>query len=435
MTDDYIASLGESVYLLTRNDEVGPKGRWLAQSFLRNGVGASIDIGAGSNPPVDMLDLLVLASLQTWSFENHWIPAGIGEAGVPALARLKQAEADMWTSARQILSEDQLLTVRELIDAWIAENPDRTVVALVRFDEFADDRKLSSLSLRRKATGLLREVGDLTGAIDEARLLGERLLWYAGRYPYLLGEQTELTAYRLVAQPEGAQLIQTLESAQRLSDTLTERVGTIQDDLEEQQAAFFERVSAERVDAIDQARQALEMTVQQSIEDAARRIHGERTATIEQFFDRLAEERTSLLDDLESRQDELRGIMTELRETISVSGDLAHELTGTVDAIDRVVSRFDVDPDSHREPLRMADVRDAAIETTRAAEQMTRVLELSNQLVESGAWDERIMSLTEPTNAIVDRAFWRGSILICILIAGLAVLRLIPHPVRDKGKR
>jgi hypothetical protein len=35
MADDNIASLGESVYLLTRSGKLDSKGRWLAQSFLR----------------------------------------------------------------------------------------------------------------------------------------------------------------------------------------------------------------------------------------------------------------------------------------------------------------------------------------------------------------------------------------------------------------
>ena len=142
LADDYIASLGESVYLLTRSGKLDSKGRWLAQSFLRNGVGASLDIAVGPNPSVNLLDLLVLTALQTWSFEAHWIPAGIGDAGLPALDRLKRAEAEVWASARAILSEDQSRTLRKLIDTWIAENSDRTVVALVRFNEFADERRI-----------------------------------------------------------------------------------------------------------------------------------------------------------------------------------------------------------------------------------------------------------------------------------------------------
>lgn len=435
MADDYIAALGESVYLFTRRGEVSPKGRWLAQSFLRNGVGASIEIGAGANPPVDLLDLLVLASLQTWSFEAHWIPAGIGEAGRPALARLKRAEADMWVAARQILGDEQLITLRGLIDAYIAENPDRTVVASVRFGEFAEERRINSLSMRAQAQGLLQDVSAATAAIDDARLLGERLLWYAGRYPYLLGEQTELTAYRLIDQPEGAQLVELLASAQRLSDALAGRIDTLEGQVNEQLEAFFARVSAERASAIGQAQQALEATVQRSLDDATRRINAERVAAIEQLFGRLARERSVFFDDIESRQEELRGLLSELREAVSVSGALAHELTGTVDAIDRVVSRFDADGESEREPLSIAEVRDVARETTRAAEEMARVLELSNELVESGAWDARIASLVTPANAVVDRAFWRGVILIGLLIGGLALLRLVSRPSSARGSR
>jgi hypothetical protein len=132
----------------------------LAQSFLRNGVVASLDIAVGPNPSVNLLDLLVLTSLQTWSFESNWIASGIGDAGIPAIERLKKAEAEVWTVAKDILSEEQLETIRGLINAWIAENPHRTVVSLVRFREFADERKMSSLTMRQRARGLLKTISE-----------------------------------------------------------------------------------------------------------------------------------------------------------------------------------------------------------------------------------------------------------------------------------
>ena len=116
----------------------------------------------------------------------------------------------------------------------------------MRFNEFADERKISSLSLRGKARGLLQEVSEAGAAVDDVRLLGERLLWFAGRYPFLLGEQTELTAYRLIDQPEGAQLVEAIKSIQQLSEAFTKRIGTIHSDLEKQQATFFSRISVER---------------------------------------------------------------------------------------------------------------------------------------------------------------------------------------------
>jgi hypothetical protein len=245
LADRYIAALGEAVYLITRDGRLDAKGRWLAQSFLRNGVGASLDIAVGPNPATSLLDLLVLTSLQTWSLEAHWIPAGIGEAGRPAVKRLKRTETSVWSNAGEVLSRDQLRTLRRLIEAWIAENPNQTVVSLVRFKEFVDERKISSREMRGQAHGLLEKFDVALATVDETRLLGERLLWFAGRYPYLLGEQTELTAYRLVDQPEGKQLMAAIQSIQRLSEILSERAGKIQSDLDEQQAAFFGRIAAE----------------------------------------------------------------------------------------------------------------------------------------------------------------------------------------------
>jgi hypothetical protein len=228
------------------------------------------------------------------------------------------------------------------------------------------------------------------------------------------------------------EVLDAIKSVQQLAATLTERIDTLQDGLDEQRAAFFAQVSAERAETITQAQSALATVVDDSLEEATSRINAERVAAIDQLFDRFAQERSLLLDDLESRQGELLALMTELRETISTSGNLAHELTGTVDAIDRVVARFAPDPDSKNEPLQITDIRDAAIEATRAAEQVARVLELSNDLVESGAWDRRVMSLTAPADAIIDRVFWRSAILIGLFIGGLALLRLVPRSTGEK---
>ena len=403
MADDNIAELGESIYLLTRSGHLDTKGRWLAQSFMRNGVAASLDIAVGPNPPVSVLDLLVLISLQTWSFEQHWIPAGIGEAGYPALERLKSAEKDAWNTAKEVLSDDQMRTLRALIDAWIAENPERTVIALVRFNEFSDERRLSSLALRREAHGLLREVSEASAAVDEARLLGERLFWFAGRYPYVLGEQAELTAYRLLDQPEGLHLIETMQSAKELSGVFTKRLETIQSDLEQQQGTFFSRLSAEREAAIDH------------------------------LFDRVVAERTQLLDEISARETELLGMMSELRQTIVASGALAVDLTGTVNAIDQVLSHFDQKPGEQEEPLRMLDIRDAAIETGRAAERLTAMLERANLILESESWEQALASVTRPADDLVDQIFWRGVILIGLLIIGIGLLRLVPQKITNRG--
>lgn len=432
LADDYIAALGESVYLLTRSGKLdASKGRWLAQSFLRNGVGACLDIAIGPNPSVSLLDLLVLTSLEAWSFETHWIPAGIGDAGLPAVARLKQAETDVWNSAKKVFSDSQIETLRGLVKAWIAENPDRTVVSLIRFSEFVDERKISSAALRGKAHGLLSEVGEASAAVEDVRLLGERLLWYAGRYPYLLGEQTELTAYRIIDQPEFTQLVETDKSAKRLSDTLTARIESIENSLKEQQDHLFTKLAAERASAITQLQASLRATAKEFLDHAVKNLKSQRIEAINHLFDRLTQERASFLNDITSHQDELLGIMRELRETVAASERLANEMTGAANAVDRVMARFGNTP---AEAFRLTDARDTAIETGQAAERLYRLIERADQFLGSQSWNQAVGKITDPADEIIDRLFWRGVILVGLLILGLGLLRLVPQRTTQKKK-
>ena len=142
-----------------------------------------------------------------------------------------------------------------------------------------------------------------------------------------------------------------------------------------------------------------------------------------------------LLDDFSSRQSELLSVMTELQETIAVSGSLARDLTETVNAIDHVVGRFDRDPEDKGEPLRMTDVRDAAAETGHAAEKVTQLLERLLVLLESDSWNRQISMMTDPADKIIDRVFWRGVILIGLLVVGMGLLRMVPQRIAGERKR
>lgn len=392
MADDYIAALGEAIYASDPRIKEDRTSRWLAQSFLRNGVGAAVDVATGPNPDVAVLDMVVLVSLETWSFERHWIPAGIGEdRGAAPLSRLRKAEAEMWETAARILSEEQRVALRDLIEAWIEANPDRMVVSLVRFDEFTDARQFPAQTTRGKASRLLRQVREATIAVEEMRLLGERLLWFAGRYPYILGEQAELTAYRLADQPELRELEAALGAARRMSESIT---------------SLVDRLPA---DPLGEGESTISRLTSQAIAEA---------------FDRFAEERVALLEDLASRQEALGPVLQELSETIRVSVGLAEELTKTAEAVDKVVARFQPDPDAPRQPLSMVEARDAAVEIGNAAEKLTVLLERTNETLDSSPWDT---GLTGVGAGVIDRAFWRGLILVIVFLGGLALIKWIPR--------
>lgn len=198
MSDDWNIALGESMFVLQSAPGISMQTRFNGASFLRNGMGASLDIAVGPNPRVAMLDLLVLATLQTWALEHTWAGNGIpGNLVGPAKERLAEARGEMTSKASRFLAAEQLRELDRLINAWIEAHPRQVLVSFVRLSDFASDRNELTLEDRKLADGLLKEVDEVTSAIDDARLLGERALWYAARYPYVIGQQAELTSLRV----------------------------------------------------------------------------------------------------------------------------------------------------------------------------------------------------------------------------------------------
>jgi hypothetical protein len=209
MSDDWNTALGESMVAIQSASGIGMETRINGLAFLRNGMGASLDIAVGPNPRVSMLDLLVLAALQEWALEHTWAGHGIPPGLVgPAKARLTEARREMASKASRHLTETQLRELDRLVAAWIQAHPRQVLVSFVRLSDFGSDRNELTLEDRRLANGLLKEVDQVTSAIDDARLLGERALWYAARYPFVVGQQAELTSMRvtkLVAEEAAAQ--------------------------------------------------------------------------------------------------------------------------------------------------------------------------------------------------------------------------------------
>ena len=406
MSDEYIAGIAEATYLMSDDLRADPRGRMLIQSFLRNGVGAALDIGAGPNPNVALLDMLVLSSLQVWAFEKNWIKAGINlELAGDAIRRLKEAKEQTWQTGAQILTREQLDSVTQLIDAWIAANPNRTVVSLVRFDDFTDSRRLPNANQRETAHALLVNLDDVTESVDQARLLGERALWFAGRYPYVLGEQSELTFYRIADQPEFKNAVALMKSLEQMSETLPAEIAS-------QRESFFEALRVERDASLKQARSELSTTLDDAIEKALAGIR---------------DESTTIFTALDARNESLMKTVHELRETIEASTLLSKEMTATASAFDQILMRFQNNPGEPGEPIRIADIRDAAKETGEAAQRLTTLLERSNTILASEEWNKRLVEIDLATEAWADKLFWRGLLLVVVLLVGIALIRLIPR--------
>jgi hypothetical protein len=429
MADDYSIGLTEAMRPIIMDQASDSTVRRSAVWIQRNGMASAIDIAVEANPDAALLDMLVLVSLQRWSFGEHWAATGIPEPHARRAAEgLQRAEAAAWKSASAVLTDAQQQALRSLIDEWIRENPDSMTVAFVRFDEFINIRHEQPLANRAK--GLLREVSEASMAVDSARLLGERTLWYAARCPLVLGLQMESTYYQIADLPDFRSAIEAADAVKRFSGSIAARADSLDRDLNGQQALLFERLAAERTAAIDQVKVAMGEAVRAAAEDLSSRAATARDEALTQTFDRLAKERKDFLDDVESRDRVLRDTMTDFRATVGASSALAKELTGTVNALDRVVGRFDPQSRGDQAGLDMKDVRDAAIEAAKAAEKLTILLERTNELAASDLWDQRLSRLDRATAGVIDRAFWRGVWLVLALLTGLALIRLLPHRTR-----
>jgi hypothetical protein len=400
MADNYIAALGESIYLVLGDGRTNSRARWLAQSFLRNGVGASIDIASGSNPEVSLLDLLVLSSLKTWAFETHWVPAGIdSEHATKVAERLQAAETAMWAAASKVFSVEQSKGLKALIRDWIASNPDQTVVSFVRFAEFSEGRRLSSADASKRARGLLSELSNAAIEVDKARLLGERLIWFAGRYPYVLGEQSELTAYRLADQPEVKTLVDAAESIHSMSDSVTKRIEHLDEDLIAQQELLFEK------------------------------IRSEREAALQQFFAFVKKDLSALVDEISNRKGEAIEVAEEIQMTLQISKDLSVEIARTVDTVDRIVARF-TDEAGDRGEFEYEQFMGVATETKLAAHELRLLLkEFSDGLLSDGTSTqiERVESLSD---RFLFKAFLYA---LCLLLVFFLGLYYLMRQRRNKG--
>lgn len=404
MADDYLAALGEARYLGIDDQTADLRSRTLAQSLLRNGTGAAMDIATQPNPIVGVLDLLVLSRLQVHALETHWIPAGIGPGGEAMLERLRRLDAELWTRAEPLVDDEHRRELETLIAGWIESNPDAMVVSLVRFDEFLNRNR--SAGQRDSARGLLRDIGNAVAAVDEARLLAERSLWFAGRYPYLLGQQVELTVYRLLGEPEAQRLLDAVESVDALESAVEQLTGEVRTVVDRDVPKLREETIGE-IDAL----------VERSVKSVAETVSAERKAT---------------LDELSQRAEELEPTVTQLQQTVASADELAKNLTLAADAGNRLLSRLSV-PDESGEPtaIDLGRVETITSNLDSAAVQLAGALERADTLAERGVLDREVNVIATTGDALLWKAFWMTLVLIVVTLGGLALLKVVPRRIRN----
>ncbi len=353
----------------------------------------------GDNPTLNAVDMAVLASLSVEVVKDYWVGEKYGDAAQPLLEVHRKLEKEAWLVLNGVLTQAQQDELHQTLDDWNQKNPHLRYVAAVRLRDFAailGKNALLGPGNRRNSLWDMLSVDPFAGLdpavaeIAQSRLLVERITYFLERAPMLFSWQVELTTYQITAQPA-------------VSQTLSNITGV------SQSAEIFAK-TAEQLPAL---------------------VNDQREAAINQFFAGVANERSNILETLDSQNAKLQHLLPEVRETLVSAGNTATAMDGAIKSLDsfvRYVSPPDTNPPSpsastNSKPFNILDYGKAATEIGGMAKDLNVLLASANQsATQLSALSE---TATGKAERVMDRAFRNGLILVAFLLIGSVVAGLV----------
>jgi len=371
---------------------------------LSQATAAFID-AAGPNPVLNALDLVVLATVSRMVMEDE-VPRIFGEQGENLVATQRKLETNAWLAVKGALKPEQQQELRNLIEEWRRRNPDIRYVGAIRLRQLAESvgRVPRAASSGPNSIFRLVSLDPLAGldptaeAIAQTREWAERAMYYSQRMPTLLDWQIQLLSLQLAAQPEIKQVLAD-------SDRLT------------RSTAAFAQLADQMPKVINEQRQA----------------------AIQQIFEGVAVERTNLLADFASEQQNLRQLLTETRQTLNAGSEMADSVRDSVNSLDefvRYVSPPKTNPASistNGRPFDVLDYGTAAGQIGMMAKDLHTLLSGVNQTTPELVLLQH-QTAVEATG-LINRAFWLGLALILVFLIGLALVGLFYRALGNKLSR
>jgi hypothetical protein len=219
--DEYVALTREALTRL-QADLQNPEQRLTVQNWKVQQATSAYKIASGPNPVTNALDMVVLTSLSSMIIQDPWVGEAFGARTAHVQETYKSVEAEAWQLLSGVLTDTQMMRLRELLIRWHTEHPNVRVVADVSFRDFAGSVAAASPGESAKSGNLFSMLGldpftTLDPAVREiaqSRELAERTIYYLQRAPSLLDMQAERLAYQFAVMPETQGL---LSDAQRIS--------------------------------------------------------------------------------------------------------------------------------------------------------------------------------------------------------------------------
>jgi phosphate transport system substrate-binding protein len=239
--DRYVGLLASTCEVL-KKDNPDPGQRREAQKLMLNAATNVYDIASNADAFTRMLDLVVVTTLvsQVWVDDDR-AGAVFGQRSTILIRSLHHARVEAWALAARVHRPDHLDVLDYTIWDWRRQNPDMIEASFVRFSNFALERGRSANAEVLAAGGFFKNIGQTGQAVDEARLLTERMFYRLKREPTLLRWQAEAVKDDLLATPEVGN---TLADVRRFTDQVEQLPRNVATERQALLAALDERMKA-----------------------------------------------------------------------------------------------------------------------------------------------------------------------------------------------
>jgi hypothetical protein len=334
---------------------------------------AVVAVAIGQNAVTNLLDMMTMTRLSRLVVESYWVPEVLGEElGRDFLQTFIDLEDDIWTVADDVLTQQQQGDLRILVDDWHAENPEQYYPWYIRLGNFSGQRA-ASLAAVQQSGGMLKEVARAREAAEEIQAFGERVLFYLQRAPMITSNEFESGVGDVLNRPQVTRL---------LNDT----------------DRFVESVDR----------------LVQMVED----LPEERLAIVDQFMDRLANERLAMFQDVSDVEPGLRQVLTDVQPAL--------------DSLERIIELSKLkDPDSR--PFDVNEYKALVAESAVTAAELRLLVQSATALL-AGISDARplVDAIVEAEKTVGDRVFYQLVALIFIFFITLLIYRVVGSRVLRK---
>jgi len=334
---------------------------------------AIVAVAIGPNAVTNLLDMMTMTRLSRLVVESYWVPEVLGEElGRDFLQTFIDLENDIWTVADDVLTQQQQDDLGVLVDNWHAENPDQYYPWYIRLSNFSGQRAASLAAVQRSG-GMLKEVARAREAAEEIQAFGERVLFYLQRAPMITSNEFESGVADVLNRPQVARL---LDDTDRFVTSVDRLVQMIED------------------------------------------LPEERLAIVDQFMDRLAEERLAMFRDVSDVEPGLRQVLTDLQPAL--------------DSLERIIELSKLkDPDSR--PFDVNEYRALVADSAVTAAELRLLVQSATALL-AGVSDATpiVDAIVEAEKTVADRVFYQLVALIFIFFITLLIYRVIASRVLRK---